>query len=360
MFDQEIDLANQRLKGSGCRLKIEQRRESLVLRGVLPPKPGSAELTPKQQRIPVGAKASVAGIKRAMALAQKIDAEVTLGTFRWQDHVAETSTRDTAGSIIQRFEQHYWASREKTIQTQESWKTSYWEVYKRFEPDGVLTEKTARQLMLRTEPDTRSRVRYHDALVKLLKFAGLPYDIDLWKDLKGSYNTNEPKPRKLLSDEEIIEVWRGLDDVVTAYAWGLMATFGLRTHELWHLNTAPLLKGENYVVVGSQTKAKKERRAYALPVEWIDMLELRIDWDLCAPEGISNQRLGRRIASRFSVRGLPAPYTLRHCYRARAFRSQIDPVAAARSMGHSVMISQKHYTRWIEERDIAKAFEQDL
>ncbi|NJK64838.1 MAG: hypothetical protein HC921_20970 [Synechococcaceae cyanobacterium SM2_3_1] len=357
--EQEIKQANERLKLSGCRLRIEQRRNSLVLRGILPPKPGSPHTKPHQQRIPLGGiRLSVAGIKRATALAQKIDAEVTLGSFDWKSYVGEVEAGEKIGPLLKRFENHYFSSRERNEQTQTTWDSCYWEVYKRLDPAGKLTEHTAKECLFRTKPDSRNRVRYYTALTKLMKYAKTPYDIDSWKELRGNYGKSDPAPRDLLSDEEIIKIWGDIDDVFTAYCWGFLATYGLRTHELWHLNTNPLLEGENYVLVGKQTKSKKPRKAYPLPQEWIELFELRIEWGLKAPAGLQNRLLGARISKRFAWRDLPTPYTLRHCYRVRGLRARLDPVVSSRSMGHSVEVGQGHYTRWVQDQDIARAFQQ--
>lgn len=357
----DLDEANQKLKTAFCRFQIQQINSALYLRGVLPPKPGSKKSEPHQQRIPCRVKANRAGVKVAYTLALRLENELALGAFDWAAYV-DVARRQTVGAAVAALEQHYWDSREKTLQTQDSWATGYGNIYKRMDPDKPLTEAYCLRILKdNSRPDSRNRLAHYYALTKLMKSAGVVYNIEQWATLKGSYSTNTPKERVLLSDEEIIKTWHEIDNHLTAYCWGMMATFGFRTHELWHLDCSPLVAGQSFVLVKATTKSKKTRRAYALPAEWIDLFGLRIPCPFDATKAglVTNRVLGRRISHRFETAQLTSPYTLRHCYRARAFRADIDTIATSRSMGHSPVIGHRHYTRWIQEQDIANAFEQD-
>jgi hypothetical protein len=66
-IEQLVIEANQRLKAGRTGLIIELRKNSLCLRGTLPPNPDSDRPEPHQQRIPTGYLANPAGIQRAEA-----------------------------------------------------------------------------------------------------------------------------------------------------------------------------------------------------------------------------------------------------------------------------------------------------
>lgn len=82
-FEAVLKEHRSRLKAAKCRLTIEQRGDRLCLRGVLPPKPGSARERPYTQRIPTRARAHVDGVKWAFEAAKRLDAQLMEGTFSW-------------------------------------------------------------------------------------------------------------------------------------------------------------------------------------------------------------------------------------------------------------------------------------
>lgn len=349
-----VDQSNAQLKQLGVRMRISIRGGMFCLRGMLPSKhPGEP---PLQQRLPLGLKATVAGLKRAVTIAQKVSSDVVLGQFSWASYIDVEVPLDTVGAVVERLEQHYFASRVKTKQSESTWKTSYLEVYKRLPPTAKLTEKVALDYLISTAPDSKSRLRAHMALTRLLRFAKLPYDGDIWRELRGSYDSKGPEQRELPSDEELVAIAQSIKDPLTKMCFGLYATFGLRTHEIWHCDTTPLVEGEGYVLISKDTKSKKARRAYALPQSWVGLLDLRHPLDMGEIPDKSNRELGGLISKRFLRRKLPSPYTMRHCFRARALRMGVDPVSASKSMGHSVSVGQTHYTRWIADQQIEDAF----
>lgn len=367
-MDEAVHKANALLAQGGCQVKLVQRRTggSLSLVGTFPPKPGSHHNKPHQQKISLKAITGFSvlphaeGIKRAIAEAKRLDSSLTLNLFNWNDYLetaVDSSNAPLAGSLIPKFEAWYFETRGRTESTETTWETDYWEVYKRLAPDTRLTQDLVEDLIRRTKPNSRSRKRYCQAFKKLAEFGELDLNLRRIQELKGSYSSQSVKPKILLTDAEIEQIWGQIDEPWLRLCFGYLATFGLRNHELYYIDNQALLEGEHTIIIGRNTKSKRQRVAYALPRRWIEQFELRQELKLEPKPGKTNRRLGEVFSQAFLNRNLPSPYTFRHCWRERAIRWGVDPSVAAKSLGHSVTVSQQHYTAWISEKTCDLAFE---
>jgi integrase len=269
----------------------------------------------------------------------------------------EQSPGALAGTLIPRFEAWYFETRGRTERTETTWETDYWEVYKRIAPEARLTQDLLEELIRRTKPNSRSRKRYCQAIKKLIEFGELNLNLRRIQELKGSYSSGSVEPKTLLTDEEIEQIWAQIDEPWLRLCFGYLVTFGLRNHELYYIDNQDLLAGGHTIVIGRNTKSKRQRVAYALPRRWIEQFELRQELTLKPKPGKTNRRLGEVFSQAFLSRNLPSPYTFRHCWRERAIRLGVDPSVAAKSLGHSVSVSQQHYTAWISEKTCDLAFE---
>ena len=79
----KIAQANGRLKAANVGVVIELRGSRLILRATLPPKPGSNKKHPYQQRLSLGLRANLAGLKEAESEARKISALIDCKEFDW-------------------------------------------------------------------------------------------------------------------------------------------------------------------------------------------------------------------------------------------------------------------------------------
>jgi hypothetical protein len=113
---EKIDKANSRLE----KIKIMQRGKRLTLRGTLPPKPGDG-LKPKQYSISTGLPATNEGLKLAIIQAQKIEAELIYDRFSWK----ADKDKLIIANAIKEFEQHRWQTREKTVNSANTYKYDY-------------------------------------------------------------------------------------------------------------------------------------------------------------------------------------------------------------------------------------------
>ncbi len=360
----QVQAANQKLKAGGVRVKLYQRSDDgpLYLIGTFPPKPQSQKDKPYQQKISLGMQPHTQGIKRAVQEAKRVSLLLEKGEFDWSEWIGDQSqvSGPPVGELAARYEQWFFATKGETASTKYTWEKDYLAVYRKIPNDAHLTEEFIISfIQSSSDPNTRSRKRYTQAMKKLAEFAELPIRMKKIQQLSGNYGRpGTLKPRKLLTDQEIIEIWSLLDNPIAKYVWGLMACFGCRSHEVWFVDTSALLEGGNTIQIPRNTKSKRDRTAYALPRAWLDQFELRVEKPLPEPDPkLTNGALGDKITHLFTNKGLPGPYILRHCWKQRAIRVGIDPSVAARSLGHSVSVSQQTYSAWLADQVSVEAFD---
>jgi integrase len=358
-MDEQIKAANERLRKAGIRITIERKKESLYLRGILPAKPHSTRAEPHQQRIPLGVKAHAAGLKRAVQEAKRVDSDITLGRFDWGDWLeSDVFLPPLAHEVVDRFEREYFARRARNRQTEDTYQSNYRDVFRRFGAEDRLSEEVLLALIKTTQPDSRTRLRFVTAVVALVDFAELPIPLKRIRALRGSYKAPARDPRSIPTDERILELWDCIEDPPLKLYFGYLAAFGIRPHELFYLDYSELQAGGRRLGILEGTKIKKFRWAYALPESWIPLFGLGVDLGLKPVEGLTNRRMGNQISKLFLRRNLGiTPYDLRHAWRLRAVRAGIDPSVAAKSLGHSVAISQATYTAALSERESDLAFD---
>lgn len=362
----DLEIANQRLQAGGIKIRIYEKVTGgpLYLRGTFPPKPESKKTRPYQQWISTGYRNNTPGIQAAIQMARKIDLELVEGRFDWaywRNGPTEPANERIAYKVaILRLSKSWFEGMGETPSSLYTWAKDYESVFKHLDPDAPVDGAALLDwIVARSEPNTRARKRYCQAIKKLCGSAQVPIDLERLGKLAGHYGRpGTIKSRQIPTDEEIVQIWERLTDPVARWVWGIMATFGVRNFEVWFLDVSELARGGNTIQV-KRGKGSRPRVAYPLPRSWIDQFGLRGASPLPAPDPIlTNGQLGDRITHIFTNKGLPGPYNLRHAWRQRAIVNRIDPSVAAKSLGHSVQVSQKTYTAWITEQTCDAAFEE--
>ncbi|MCY6493136.1 hypothetical protein [Leptolyngbya sp. GGD] len=354
-----IEQVNARLKAANLGVTIEARGKGSVLslRAKVPTKTGDG--SPKWQYISLGLQNNPAGLKRAEAEARKLSGQIACREFQWSDWVeTKKPESDTVSAWIERYEIEYFNRRSRTPKSETTWKTDYKQPFGQLPPDIPLTAEILRQSILETAPDTRNRQRRCMALGQLAKFAGIEFNA---ADLRGDYSPKRVNPRDLPSDKEISE-WRDrIDHERWQWAFGVMACYGLRNHELFHidlerLRDSPVLTLTDDLHGGGKTGA---RRVWALYPEWWDKWHL---WDISLlPQvtGKTNSALGNRVTNAFKRYGISQPYNLRHCWAVRSI--DFLPVElAAIQMGHSLAVHSEQYHHWISDEVHQRAYDRAM
>jgi integrase len=355
-IERRIGQANNRLKAGKVGVAIEMRGDRLLLRATLPPKPESSKFKPHQQRLSLGIHANPAGVSIAEKEARKVGALIDCHQFNWEPYLKE-KTSDSAGTIgewIARFEEEYFQRRKRTFKTESTWKGDYIKVLHRLPEGEALTLELLRELILTTEPDTKSRKRFCMVLTALARFAGLESD---FQRLAGNYSPRRVSPRNLPEDELIAEWYTRLKNPGWKWIFGMIATYGLRPHEAFCLDYAALRSGS---VVASVLAGKTgARRVWPFYPEWHEMFNLSAVHLPPISLERNHTAIGGSACRYFRGIGLPFHlYDLRHCWAIRTLECGLDISLAAQQMGHSVQVHSQQYHLWISERHHQRAFEQ--
>ncbi len=372
-LDEQIQQLNQRFKLADLGLQIERRGNTLGLRGTLPPKPGSANLKPHQQRLSLGLTADAVGLKEAERQVKIVAAQLLQETFNWRDYVdLPVGERLPYGEVIQRiqaFERHYLAtaaelgeSHPASVQT--TWNTAYAPYFRKLlaiaqaQPHLTLPDLLYTTLQS-TRAHSRSRQVCCTAFAALAEFLQLDLPKDL-KDFWGRYNPSRTKQRELPTDAAIVAGFQSIPNPEWQFVYGMMATYGLRNHEVFFCNYTGLSQGggDGCIEVLATTKTGRHQ-VWPFYPEWIDTFDLRtirlplIQTDLTQT---TLQRIGQRVTSQFRRYNLPfSPYDLRHAWAVRTIHFGLSDTVAARMMGHSVEVHTRTYHQWLTQRDQQQA-----
>lgn len=261
------------------------------------------------------------------------------------------SHQKTAGQWILEFEDYYFTCRSKTPKSQTTWKYDYYKVFKKLPQLEPLTREAILSLVTSTKPDSHSRRRYCLVLSALAKFVGISLNL---KPFKGSYTAKQAKPRNLPDDKTIVNWYEKIPNPSWQWTYGLLATFGLRPHEVFHVDYERLVSQGVVFVKEGKTGS---RIVFPLYPEWVDEFNLK---EVQAPviTGSCNSDIGSRVSRAFSRYQIPFPaYSLRHAWAVRSLEFNTELSLAALQMGHSVNVHTDLYHRWISEQRQEEAFQ---
>jgi integrase len=179
----------------------------------------------------------------------------------------------------------------------------------------------------------------------LLNYFEIEHDLNKYK---GNYTPT--LKRDLPSLEEIDCYYDLLKSPQWRWVFGIIACYGIRPHEIFHLDCSMMLEFPPVLIVKPQTKTGS-RLVYPLP----DEIRV-IDWKLHEPilpnidvTGKSNMCLGGKISQRFWEYKIPSPYHFRDAYAITGTVMHYSPALIAQWMGHSLDVHYKKYLRHISK-----------
>ncbi len=345
-----IAQANGRLKSASVGVQIQQLNDRLYLRATLPPRPGSSKSDPYQQRIATGIHANPAGLKEAEGEARLVGALLDRGEFDWGPYLRSPGAPpQNCGDWVEKFEADYFTRRRRNPQSETTWKSDYLKVFSQLPSDQALTPELLKEAIAGTAPDTRTRRRFVQTLSRLATFAGIETDL---KPLIGNYSPSKVSPRDVPADRLVAEVREALKDGPWKWAYGMLAVYGLRNHELFSLDVSrfPVIQ----VVDGTKTGA---RRIWPIYPEWAEQWQLnQVSVPNCT--GKTNSDLGNRVTHAFKRLKIPFnPYDLRHAWAIRSITFGLPTELAAAQMGHSLQVHNSIYHAWITDEVHQRHFE---
>ncbi|WNZ47258.1 site-specific integrase [Leptolyngbya boryana CZ1] len=373
-LDARIVQTNQRLKAAQLGLQIERRGVKLALRGTLPPRPGSSKLRPYQQRLSLGIPATTAGLKQIEQEAKIVAAQLIQNQFDWREYLSFTDgkrlSQQDLSQQIAAFEQDFLNQPERAINpaaTKTTWSSAYAPYLRKLSaiaaesPTLTLIEaiyKTVESIPL----NSRSRQLCCTTFSAFVEFLNLTLPKDL-KKLSGGYGASKTQARTLPSDQEILSAWEKIPNPGWQFVYGMMATFGLRNHEVFYCNLNGLKRGETSIEVLPTTKTGSHQ-VWAFYPEWIETFNLReiqlppVETDL---NKTTLRQVGQRVTAQFRRYGVPfSPYDLRHAWAVRTIHFGLSDTVAAKMMGHSVLVHTRTYHQWITQRDQQMAVDHAL
>jgi integrase len=349
MMEGRLAQANGRLKASNVGVSIEAVGNRLYLRSTFPPKPNSGRAKPSQQRLTLGYHANPAGLKLAEQEARKVGALLDCHEFSWEPYLKAVVVKESIADWVSRFEADYFIRRARSPKSETTWRDDYLKVFASLPPDETITLQLLTSAIIATEADSRTRRRFVDVLSRFAQFAGLETN---FKPLKGNYSPSKVTPRDLPTDATIAEWRERIPNPKWRYVYGLIATYGLRPHEVFHCNLDkfPVLQVEESTKTG-------QRRIYPFYPEWLEQWNLREE-TLPKVSGRNNSDLGSRVSHQFKRYEVPfPPYHLRHAWAVRSMEFGLDISLAAQQMGHSVRVHSEIYHAWISEEVHQRAYE---
>ena len=373
-FDLRLHILNEGFRTGGLPLRIERRGQRLGLRGRLPRRDGPGF---QVQRLSLGLKADGTGLEAAVQQLHKICGDLAGGRFCWNQwlsrrhrpqrpHGQPTGSVELLHQALRRFKEAFDADpvRSRNPAGQRStWATAYWPYLRRLALiQGQHQHSLGRALLLRTlesyQLASRSRQQCGTVLAALARQEGIPLPED-WSVLSGGYGLHRAGHRQLPSDRQIMAAWHRIPNPAWRWVLGVMATYGLRNHEVFFCDCSALHGSGAPVVRVLATSKTGEHQVWPFLPEWVErfaLAEVRrppITTDL---EQVTLQQVGRRVMEQFRRYKVGfSPYDLRHAWAVRTIHLGLPDTVAARMMGHSVAIHTRTYHHWITHRDQQQA-----
>ncbi|MDC3121680.1 site-specific integrase [Prochlorococcus sp. AH-716-J21] len=371
---QEINNINAKFATQGSKLRIEKRGEKLNIRGSLPSKKDKNNF--QIQRISLGLKADISGLEEAKKKLQLINLQLELNQFDWINWIVNPNKKEIKNDYeftnkLNQFEEfffkesksEYLSSTRKT-----TWRSSYKPYMKRVlniysESKSEDLEKIFQKTLESYKEGSRSRKQCATSLSVLAKFLEIKLPED-WKLNSKGYGLNKAGFRDLPTDDLIEKIWEKIPNKSWKFVFGLMATYGLRNHEVFFCDLSSLtIFGDKIIRVLPTTKTG-EHQVWPFHPEWVEKFELSKLGE--NPELLPNikkdlkittlQKIGKKITDQFMRYSLQIkPYDLRHAWAVRTIFYDLPDTVAARMMGHSVSLHTQTYHHWITKRDQQQA-----
>lgn len=346
--------ANNRLKSANIRVRIVSRPESdrLYLRATLPPKPDSSKSKPYQQRISLGVYFNPAGVKRAEAEAQKLNYDLMLNQFAWNNWAENKEASRSVADWIKAFQADYFTRRERNPKSETTWDKDYRLPYKKLPQEQLLTAAVLELTAASYPPDTRARQRACTAYGALAKFAKIDHNL---KALRGQYRPTAVSRDKVPTDSLVLAWEKRIPNTRWQNFYRLCACYGLRNHEAFYVDLEKLQTDPIAVVQDGKTGY---HLALPCPLEWwerwfegqaIELPELNVR---------KNSDYGHRSSHYFYMLKFPFTiYDLRHAHAGRMELKGIGGTIAAKSQGHSLKTHSDIYLNFLGESELRQVLE---
>ena len=376
-IEARIALENSKLAAAGVSLRLELRGKRLGLRGPLPCRQDSG--SNPVQRISLGLTADAAGVEKAMERLRDVVRQLQQGRFDWSQwsQTARPVSSPAADPLgLESFKAAFFADprrRRNPAGSRTTWTGAYSPYLRRLaalaqDRDQSLGRPLLEEVLESYPPTSRGRQQCGIALAALARHLGEPLPED-WSERAGGYGLHAAQFRRLPGDSQILSLVEQIPNPTWRLAYGLMATYGLRNHEVFFCDLSALAPGGDRVIRVLPTSKTGEHQVWPFQPEWVEHFGLEQLGALQPPlppvttdlRRTTLQQVGRRVAEQFRRYALPiTPYDLRHAWAVRTIHIGLPDTVAARMMGHSVAIHTRTYHHWITRRDQQQAVDAAL
>ena len=369
-----LDQINRRLAVEGHPLRVEQRGQKLNLRGRLPDRRNPD--VERVQRLSLGLTADPEGLRDAEHALRQVQRQLQRRQFSWDDWSPGRSNGSTPDleSAVQSFKQAFFTDarrRRNPSGSRTTWSSAYRPYLRRVQSFAKHQPISSSLLMETLESyadGSRSRQQCATALAALARHLEIPLP-ENWRQEAGGYGLHKARFRQLPNDAQILEGVMNIPNPAWRLVYGLMATYGLRNHEVFFCDLSSLSRSGDRVIRVLPTTKTGEHQVWPFQPDWVDLFGLNVlSTDFKALPAIQTdlrvttlQQVGRRVSEQFRRYALPiTPYDLRHAWAVRTIHIGLPDTVAARMMGHSVAIHTRTYHHWITRRDQQQAVDAAL
>ena len=349
--------ANQRLRtlGSSFRVRATSASPNLQIRGPFTPDGDRHEV--RTSGIPLGADFS--GIKEAINLCLQLDIDP-----------ATAIRHDGIGKVEPRNRFSGWAmlarEREREVTgLKSSSQRRYLQHARQFVKFGGEVSKEALIAWLKSADTGSSEYRKRCNTLSKVRNCGVDISLDALDVLRkaSKYKSTDPARERVIPTDEEIESWLdGFPNRAQQWIFAMMATYGLRPHETFHIEQLPDEDGD--IVVGGKTKTGL-RHVFPRRADWVKRYRLR-EQELPEISNQSSESLNMIIPTYMKRHSLYhgetrcLPNDLRHTWAIRTHTekqfAQCPVSYLAEAMGHSEQIHRRIYHRWIGKQELKQRF----
>jgi integrase len=329
---------------------INSQRGRLYLVAKVPRRDGSPGLA--QTRIALRLDDTPVNRRTAAKQLQVLERQLSTGTFEWSYWLEHAPDGVTWREAIARL------YRQKVVlgRTKEStWEINYMGRLRQLPAGSACTTESMAAALQRYNRASCSYKELYYLLKHIARLVAVPFPEVPLPTYRDAELVAVP------SDDEII-AWVEAAPDPSAWYWGMMATYGLRPHEI----EGATLIDRDYCQVTEGTKTGF-RTVVPVPRDWVERFQLRnrrLRFALARGSSDRPERVSKWLSKELARLSLPwRPYALRHAYAARLWRqggNSLDIYTAARLMGHSVAQHSRTYRAHIQPHQIAEAAERAL
>lgn len=273
--------------------------------------------------------------------------------------------------LVADFNEKYFFTHKRTRQSEKTFKT-YMYFINRFLVD-CYDQPLSKEVITKTIAKTHAGSKTREEIIKVLGV--------FCKAFQFEYNfvglsKYKPKYRNLPTDIEIIEAWNKIQvekisggiyagsGVSWGWVYGVIATYGIRTHEILAIDYEKSFKPPHYklyidekITEGTKTGS---RVVFPIPIDWVELFDLANPKTKVLKNGtIIN--LSILLGVRTRQRGVYFPaYHLRHRYAVRGHELGFPIDDMSRWMGHSIKKHTDVYQKYMKEDTQDKVYEAGL